>query len=53
MRRAKREMWWHPYTDGLVRIGRNMAILRGGGGFAARVKAFFGLLGAFVSRWKV
>ena len=51
-RRAKREMWWHPYTDGLVQIGRSMAILRGGGGFFARIKAFFSLLGGFAKRWR-
>ena len=52
MRRAKTEMWWHPYTPGLVQIGRAMATLRGGGGFLARIKAFFALLGGFLKRWK-
>jgi len=52
-RRAKQEMWWHPYTDGLSGIGRHMAVIRGGGGFVARMKAIVGLLGAFASRWKV
>jgi delta 1-pyrroline-5-carboxylate dehydrogenase len=51
-RRAKQEMWWHPYTDGLSSIGRNMAVIRGGGGWVARIKAVFALLGAFASRWK-
>ena len=52
--RGKREMWWHPYTPALVRIGRNMAVLRAGRGssFVAKLRAFFGLLGAFVKRWK-
>jgi len=50
--RGKREMWWHPYTDGLTGIGRHMAVLRGGGGLVERMKAFFGLLGAFTKRWK-
>jgi len=53
--RAKREMWWHPYTPALVRIGRAMATLRAGkgAGLGAKVKAFFQLLGAFAKRWKV
>ncbi len=52
-RRAKQEMWWHPYTDGLSAIGRNMAVIRGGGGLVARLKAIVGLLKAFGARWKV
>jgi acyl-CoA reductase-like NAD-dependent aldehyde dehydrogenase len=52
-RRAKQEMWWHPYTDGLAAIGRNMAVIRGGGSLVARLKAVVGLLKAFGSRWKV
>jgi acyl-CoA reductase-like NAD-dependent aldehyde dehydrogenase len=52
-RRAKQEMWWHPYTDSLAAIGRNMAVIRGGGGIGARLKAIVGLLKAFASRWKV
>ncbi len=50
--RAKKEMWWHPYTDGLAAIGRNMAVIRGGGSVVARLKAIVGLLKAFGSRWK-
>jgi len=53
--RGKREMWWHPYTPALVRIGRSMATLRAGQGssFVAKLKAFFALLGAFAKRWKL
>jgi acyl-CoA reductase-like NAD-dependent aldehyde dehydrogenase len=51
-RRAKRELWWHPYTPALVQIGRSMAILRGGGGFGARIQALVGLLRALLTRWR-
>lgn len=52
--RGKRELWWHPYTPSLLRIGRSMATLRAGRGssLGAKVKAFFRLLGAFAKRWK-
>ncbi|MEM9195624.1 MAG: aldehyde dehydrogenase family protein [Myxococcota bacterium] len=50
---AKREVWWFPYTDGLVDVGRHMATLRGGGSPLERVRAFFGLVGAFLRRWRV
>ncbi|MCC7534967.1 MAG: aldehyde dehydrogenase family protein [Deltaproteobacteria bacterium] len=51
-RRAKREMWWYPYTDGLVRVARAMATLRRRSGIVRKVRAFFSLLGGFVTRWK-
>jgi acyl-CoA reductase-like NAD-dependent aldehyde dehydrogenase len=52
--RGKREMWWHPYTPSLVKIGRAMATLRRPrAGIFAKAKAFFSLLSAFVTRWKV
>ncbi len=53
--RGKRELWWHPYTPALVRIGRAMATLRAGRGtgLGAKLRAFFQLLGAFAKRWKV
>lgn len=52
--RARRELWWHPYTPALVRIGRAMATLRAGGGssLGAKLKAVGQLLGAFLGRWK-
>ncbi len=51
-RRAKREMWWHPYTPALVRVGRSMATLRGGAGLFTKMRAFFSLLGGFLGRWR-
>jgi acyl-CoA reductase-like NAD-dependent aldehyde dehydrogenase len=54
LRRAKREMWWHPYTPALVRIGRAMATLRrGSAGLVAKTRALFALLGGFLTRYKL
>ena len=51
--RGKRELWWHPYTPGLVRVGRAMTTLRHGSGPLRKLRAFFALLGGFLKRWKV
>jgi delta 1-pyrroline-5-carboxylate dehydrogenase len=48
--RAKRELWWYPYTPVLKTIALAMAKLRGGGGLGARISALFALLGAFPKR---
>jgi len=51
-RRAKREMFWHPYTPGLVKMTRALVILRGGGGWVAKLNAIGALVGGLFSRWK-
>ncbi|MFW6050545.1 MAG: aldehyde dehydrogenase family protein [Myxococcota bacterium] len=52
-RRAKRELWWHPYTPALVRIGRAMSTLRrGGAGLVTKLRALVALLAAFPKRWR-
>ncbi len=48
--RAKSELWWYPYTDSLRRVALALAVLRGGGGVLARVRALFSLLGALPKR---
>lgn len=48
--RAKRELWWYPYTPALRVIARSMATLRGGAGLFAKIGALFRLLGAFPKR---
>jgi acyl-CoA reductase-like NAD-dependent aldehyde dehydrogenase len=48
--RAKSELWWYPYTKSLREVAESMAVLRGGGGIIARVRAFFTLLGALPRR---
>lgn len=52
-RRAKKEMWWYPYTPGLLQVGRAMTALRGRGGPIAKLKALFALIGGFAKRWRV
>jgi acyl-CoA reductase-like NAD-dependent aldehyde dehydrogenase len=47
---AKSELWWYPYTKSLREVAESMAVLRGGGGIFARVRAFFTLLGALPRR---
>jgi acyl-CoA reductase-like NAD-dependent aldehyde dehydrogenase len=49
--RAKRELWWYPYTPALHAILSSMAILRSRtSGFVAKAKAIFTLLGAMPKR---
>ncbi len=48
--RARRELWWYPYTPALEAIARAMAKVRGGAGPLGRVAAVFALIGAFVKR---
>jgi acyl-CoA reductase-like NAD-dependent aldehyde dehydrogenase len=49
--RAKRELWWYPYTDTLRTIALAFAVLRSGSsGIGARVGALLRLLGAVPKR---
>jgi acyl-CoA reductase-like NAD-dependent aldehyde dehydrogenase len=51
--RAKRELWWYPYTPALKTIALALAVLRSGSAsIVSKVKALFQLLGAFPRRWK-
>jgi hypothetical protein len=50
-RRARRELWWFPYTPALKTIASSMAILRcGARGIFARAGALLALLGAMWRR---
>lgn len=40
---ADREMWWHPYGDGLVSVGKSLAILRSSAGLGDKAAAVKGL----------
>jgi len=52
--RAKRELWWYPYTPALLAIGFALATLRSAhSGIGAKISAVFKLLGGFSKRWKV
>jgi acyl-CoA reductase-like NAD-dependent aldehyde dehydrogenase len=49
--RARRELWWYPYTPALRTVLTSMAILRSGSrGIFAKVKAVLALLGAMPKR---
>jgi len=48
--RAKRELWWYPYTPVLRHIAFAMARVRGGAGLFGRIAAVFQLLGALPKR---
>jgi acyl-CoA reductase-like NAD-dependent aldehyde dehydrogenase len=49
--RAKRELWWYPYTDTLRTIALAFAVLRSRtSGIGAKISAFFRLLGALPKR---
>jgi delta 1-pyrroline-5-carboxylate dehydrogenase len=51
--RAKRELWWYPYTPALRTIATAMATLRSSArGIGERVRALFALVGAMLGRWK-
>jgi acyl-CoA reductase-like NAD-dependent aldehyde dehydrogenase len=50
--RAKRELWWHPYTPALTRIARALTTLRGRAGWLAKLRALGALLGGLLRRWK-
>ncbi len=49
--KAKRELWWYPYTPVLRTIALAMAVLRShSSGFVAKLRSLFQLLGAFPKR---
>ena len=48
--RAKRELWWYPYTPALRTLALAMAKVRGGAGFFGRIGALFPLVSAFARR---
>ncbi|HXN33923.1 MAG TPA: succinate-semialdehyde dehydrogenase, partial [Polyangiaceae bacterium] len=49
--RAKRELWWFPYTPALTTIASSMAALRcSSRGLLARVRALLSLVRAMVAR---
>jgi acyl-CoA reductase-like NAD-dependent aldehyde dehydrogenase len=48
--RAKRELWWYPYTPVLRTIAFAMARARGGAGFFGRIAAVFKLITAIPKR---
>lgn len=48
--RAKRELWWYPYTPVLRTIAFSMAKLKGGASLLGRIGALFKLLGALPKR---
>jgi delta 1-pyrroline-5-carboxylate dehydrogenase len=48
--RAKRELWWYPYTPLLRTIAFAMAKVRGGAGIIGRISALFSLLAAIPRR---
>lgn len=50
-RTADREMWWHPYGEGLVAVGRSLAILRSGAVVTEKASAVRALAKGFVTRW--
>lgn len=51
-RRADRELWWYPYTDGLTAVGRSLAYLRSGVGVGEKARAVTELARGFLTRWK-
>lgn len=49
--RAKRELWWYPYTEALMKVAYAMAKLRSGtASLGQKVSAIFSLLSAFPKR---
>lgn len=51
-RKADRELWWYPYTDGLTAVGRSLSYLRSGVGVAEKARAVTELARGFLTRWK-
>jgi hypothetical protein len=51
--RAKRELWWHPYTPALATVARALTTLRSAAAIGAKFRAVGALLGGFLKRWKV
>jgi acyl-CoA reductase-like NAD-dependent aldehyde dehydrogenase len=51
--RARRDLWWYPYTPALRTIGTKMAIVRSSRRNPfARLAALVALVGAFLGRWR-
>jgi acyl-CoA reductase-like NAD-dependent aldehyde dehydrogenase len=51
--RARRELWWYPYTPALRTLALAMATLRSSSrSLLARARAFVALVGAMLARWK-
>ncbi|WP_437562627.1 aldehyde dehydrogenase family protein [Sorangium sp. So ce542] len=48
--RAKRELWWYPYTPSLRDVAFAMARARGGAGFFGRISALVELVAALARR---
>jgi acyl-CoA reductase-like NAD-dependent aldehyde dehydrogenase len=51
--RAKRELWWQPYTPALAKVAQALTTLRSAAGLGAKFRAVGALLGGFLQRWKV
>jgi acyl-CoA reductase-like NAD-dependent aldehyde dehydrogenase len=52
--RAKRELWWYPYTPALKTIALAMATLRSSArGIGERIGALFSLIEGMLGRWKL
>ena len=51
--KAKRELWWYPYTPALSEISKSLVALRGGAKIGRKIGAIRGLLGGMAKRWKV
>lgn len=50
-RKADREMWWHPYGDGLVAVGKSLTVLRSGASLSTKAHAVKSLAKGFMTRW--
>ncbi len=51
--RAKRELWWYPYTPALRMIALSFAKLRSGGTpIGEKIRAVFSLVSAFIARMR-
>jgi acyl-CoA reductase-like NAD-dependent aldehyde dehydrogenase len=51
--RARRELWWYPYTPALKTIALSFAKLRSGGTpIGEKIRAVFSLISAFITRLK-
>jgi len=48
--RKKSELWWHPYTPGLLAVAKALVALRGGAGLMAKPRAVGQLLGGMIKR---
>ncbi len=51
-RRSKSELWWFPYTSGLVQAARALVVLRHRSGLLRKLKALAALLRGIMTRWQ-